>query len=74
MLGGRGTPCTNRAQPSLTSVIGREPVFSRCCGRSRDKLILKRILDFRKYNIIPTLIARIIERGINSRDSNYSLS
>ncbi|EDO26187.1 predicted protein, partial [Nematostella vectensis] len=28
-------PSTNRAQSSLTSVIGREPVFSRWYGRRR---------------------------------------
>ena len=30
-------PSTGRALPSLTSVIGREPVDSRCYGRSRQQ-------------------------------------
>lgn len=34
-------PSTGRAQPSFTSVIGREPVDSRCYGRSRKKTAAK---------------------------------
>ena len=33
-------PGTNRARPCLTSVFGREPVCSRCYGRSRKPGIL----------------------------------
>ena len=30
-------PSTGRAQRSFTSVIGREPVHSPCCGRSQEQ-------------------------------------
>ena len=33
-------PGTNRARPCLTSVFGREPVCSRCYGRSRKPGVL----------------------------------
>ena len=48
-------PSTNRARHCLTSVIGREPVYSTWCGRRRNEIGISQSYTFEGFNIIPVV-------------------